>query len=134
MMREAEAHAEEDKSRRELVDVRNQADGLSYSVEKTLSENRDKLAAGDIGKIEAAVEVLKKAMQGEDAAAIRKAMDELQKASHAMADVLYKQAQAKQSPGGAGGPGGATSAAPEPGSTPGSGDVIDAEVVDDGKK
>jgi molecular chaperone DnaK len=133
-MREAEAHAEEDKARRDLVDVRNQADSLSYSVEKTLSENRDKLAAGDIGTIEAAAEALKKAMQGEDAAAIRKAMDELQKASHAMADVLYKQAQAKQAPGGAGGPGGTASAGPEPGGAPGSGDVIDAEVVDDGKK
>jgi molecular chaperone DnaK len=135
MMREAESHAEEDKSRRELVDVRNQADSLSYSVEKTLSENRDKLGAAEISTIEAAAEALKKAMQGEDAAAIRKAMDELQKASHAMADMLYKQAQAKQASGSAGGPGGGpTSAGPDSGGAPAGGDVIDAEVVDDGKK
>jgi molecular chaperone DnaK len=133
MMREAEAHAEEDKARRELVDVRNQADGLTYSVEKTLAENRDKLGAADIGKIEEALGGLKKAMQGEDPAAIRKAMDELQTASHAMADVLYKQAQAAQPPSGAGGPSGQASAGPGPGAPPGSGDVIDAEVVDDKK-
>jgi molecular chaperone DnaK len=134
MMREAEAHAEEDKTRRDLVDVRNQADGLSYSVEKTLSESRDKLAAADISRIEGALEGLKKVAQGEDAAAIRKAVEELQKASHAMADVLYRQAQAAQQAAGSGGQGGPTSAGPGPGSSPGAGDVIDAEVVDEGKK
>src|SRR5512136_2086772 len=76
MMREAEAHAAEDKARREVVDVRNQADGLCYSVEKTLTENRDKLGAGEIGRIEGALAGLKKVIQGEDALAIRKAMEE----------------------------------------------------------
>jgi molecular chaperone DnaK len=133
MMREAESHAEEDKARRELVDVRNQADGLSYSVEKTLSENRDKLGATDISRIEGALEGLKKVVQGEDAAATRKAMEELQKASHAMADVLYRQTQAQQASG-SGGQAEPTSAGPETGTSPGAGDVIDAEVVDEGKK
>ena len=134
MMREAEVHAEEDKKRRELVDIRNQADGLAYSVEKTLHENRDKLGADDIRAVETALEALKKAIPGEDVAAIRKAMDDLQRASHAMADALYKQAQARTAPP-AGGPdtgpaaGGAGSR-----QAPGPGDVIDAEVVDDGKK
>ncbi len=133
MMHEAEAHAEEDKARRELVDVRNQADGLSYSVEKTLNENREKLGAAESARVEAAIEALKKAVPGEDAAAIKTAMDELQKASHAMADVLYKQAQSRPS-GGEGTPGGQASSGSGASGAPGGGDVIDAEVVDDGKK
>jgi molecular chaperone DnaK len=132
MMREADLHAEEDKKRREVTDIRNQADGLVYQIEKTLNENREKIPVGDIGKIEAAIAAVKKASEGEDAAAIRKAMDDLQKASHAMAEALYKQAQA--APGGDA-PGG--DAAAGGGGTAGggaSGDVIDAEVVDDDKK
>jgi molecular chaperone DnaK len=133
MMREAESHAEEDKTRRELVDVRNQADGLSYSVEKTLSENRDKLGAADISRTEGALQELKKVLQGEDAAAVRKAMEELQQASHAMAEVLYRQTQAQQATG-SGGQAEPTAAGPEAGTPSGAGDVIDAEVVDEGKK
>jgi molecular chaperone DnaK len=134
MMRDAEAHAEEDKKRRELVDVRNQADGLAYSVEKTLAENREKLGASDISTIETAVEALKKAIQGEDAGSIRTAMDAVQKASHAMADVLYKQAQASTASGSDGPKAGSSAAGPGGSREPGGGDVIDAEVVDDGKK
>ncbi|RPJ76445.1 MAG: molecular chaperone DnaK, partial [Acidobacteria bacterium] len=93
MMREAEAHADEDKKRREVTDARNQADGLIYQVEKTLTENREKIPAGDVSRIESAIADLKKAAEGEDAAAIRKGMDDVQKASHAMAEALYKQAQ-----------------------------------------
>ena len=133
MMREAESHAEEDRKRREVVDVRNQADGLAYSVEKTLNENRDKLPAGDVSRIESAVQALRKSMSGEDAGAVRKAMDELQRASHAMADVLYKQSQARTADA-AGPQAGAGPGAPGSGPGPGAGDVIDAEVVDDGKK
>ncbi|MBE3134840.1 MAG: molecular chaperone DnaK, partial [Acidobacteria bacterium] len=133
MMREAESHAEEDKKRRELVDVRNQADGLAYSVEKTLNENREKLPAGDAGKIDAAIEALRKTLQGEDAAATRKAMDDLQRVSHSMADVLYKQAQARTADS-AGPQPGAAPGGPGAGNAPGAGEVIDAEVVDDGKK
>jgi hypothetical protein len=81
-----------------------------------------------------ALEALKKAVPGEDAAAIRKAMDELQKSSHAMADVLYRQAQAAQQTTGPGSQAGSTSAGPGAGTPPGAGDVIDAEVVDEGKK
>ena len=131
-MREAESHADDDKKRREVTDARNQADGLVYQIEKTLNENREKIPAGDISRIESAVAALKKASEGEDAAAIRKGMEDLQKASHAMAEALYKQAQAS-GPAGAAGPG------PAPGGQAGapggaSGDVIDAEVVDEEKK
>ncbi len=132
MMREAEAHADEDKKRREVTDVRNQADGLAYQVEKTLNENREKIPVGDISRIEAATAALKTASEGEDVAAIRKAMDDLQKASHAMAEALYKQAQgATAADGPAPGAGGAEQAGGNP---PAGDDVIDAEVVDEEKK
>ncbi len=136
MMREAEAHAEEDRKRRELTDARNQADGLIYQVEKTLSENKEKVPADDVSRIESASAALKKASEGDDEAAIRKAMDELQKASHAMAEALYKQTQSEPAAGGpAGGPAGEGPAAGGGGGRGGaSGDVIDAEVVDDEKK
>jgi len=132
MMRDAESHADEDKKRREVAETRNQADNLAYQVEKTLRENKDKVPASDVSRIESAIEAVKKSVQGEDASAMRSAMDELQKASHAMAEALYKQAQAGAAgpgPGGeaAGGAGSGKGQAPE-------GEVIDAEVVDDGKK
>ena len=132
MMREAESHAEEDKLRRELTDVRNQADSLVYQVEKTLAENREKVPAGDASRIESAAAAVRKASEGEEVAAIHRAMDELQKASHAMAEALYKQAQS--GPSSAGTPGGGPSAGGQPGPGGASGEVIDAEVVDDEKK
>ncbi|MFB3854248.1 MAG: molecular chaperone DnaK [Vicinamibacterales bacterium] len=131
MMREAEAHADEDRRRRELVDLRNQADGLIYSVEKTLADSRQKLASSDLERIEAAIGGLRQASGGEDAAALRKAIEDLQRAAHAMAETLYRQAGAGgQAAGAAGGetPAGAGRSAGE------SGDVIDAEVVDDEKR
>ncbi len=99
MVKDAEAHATEDKARRELIDARNQADALAWNVEKTLAEHRDRLPAGDVATVESAVDAVKKAAQGEDLAAIRRTMDALQKASHAMAEQLYKQTQAAGSPG-----------------------------------
>jgi molecular chaperone DnaK len=132
MMREAESHAEEDKLRRELTDVRNQADSLVYQVEKTLAENKEKVPASEAGRIESALAAVRKASEGEEVAAIHKAMDELQKASHAMAEALYKQAQ--PGPSGAGTPGGGPSAGGPSGPGGATGDVIDAEVVDDEKK
>jgi molecular chaperone DnaK len=132
MMREAEAHADDDKKRRDVTDARNQADGLIYQIEKTLSENREKVPAGDISRIESSIVALKKTAEGEDADAIRKAMDDLQKASHAMAEALYKQAQTA-------GPAGPAGEGPAPGGHTGAAgganaDVIDAEVVDEEKK
>jgi molecular chaperone DnaK len=135
MMREAEAHAEEDKKRRAVTDARNQADGLVYQVEKTLNENREKIPVGDISRIESSIAALKKALEGDDEAAIRSGMENLQKASHAMAEALYKQTQSGPEAGGAPGGGqaaGGTTAGP--GGAASDGDVIDAEVVDDGKK
>ncbi len=130
MMRDAETHAEEDRRRREVIDARNQADSLVYSVEKTLADNRQKLQPGDVEKIEAAISALREATGKEDAAAIRKGIDDLQRAAHSMAETLYRGASAAgEQPGGqeqgAGGEGDGRSR---------EGEVIDAEVVDDEKR
>ena len=91
MVKDAQAHAAEDTARRELIDVRNQADSLAYSVERTVNENRDRMPSADVQRIEAAVAALRDAAKGDRVEAIRSASDELQKASHAMAEQLYKQ-------------------------------------------
>jgi len=97
MVKDAEAHAAEDKGRRELIDARNMADSLAYSVEKTVNENRDRLPATDVHRIEAAITALRDAAKGDDLDQIRRATDDLQKASHAMAEQLYKQSEANAS-------------------------------------
>jgi molecular chaperone DnaK len=94
MVKDAEAHAAEDKSRRELIDARNMADSLAYSVEKTVNENRDRLPATDVGRIEGYITTLREAAKGDSIDAVRRATDDLQKASHAMAERLYKQSEA----------------------------------------
>jgi molecular chaperone DnaK len=94
MVKDAAAHAAEDQSRRDLIDARNQADSLAYSVEKTVNENRDRMPAGDVSRVEDAVKAVREAVQGDNLDAIRRASDELQKASHSIAEQLYKQSQA----------------------------------------
>jgi molecular chaperone DnaK len=90
MVKDAEAHAAEDQTRRELVDARNQADSLAWSVEKTVNENRDRLPATDMSRIQSAVAAVREAVKGESLDTIRRAGEALQKASHAMAEQLYK--------------------------------------------
>ena len=97
MVRDAESHAADDKVRREVIDARNQADTLAYSVEKTISENRDRLPAADVARVESAIAAVRDALKGDDAAAIRRTSEELQKVSHAIAEQLYKQSQADAS-------------------------------------
>jgi molecular chaperone DnaK len=92
MVKDAQAHASEDQSRRDLIEARNQADTLAYQVEKTVNENREKLPVGDLSKVDAAIAEVRKAAQTDDLAAIRKATEELQHASHAVAELLYKAA------------------------------------------
>ena len=79
-------------------EARNNADALAYSVEQTLGESRDKLPAADVSRIESALAAVRSATAGDDAAAIAKASEELQRASHAMAETLYKT-QAQQGGG-----------------------------------
>jgi molecular chaperone DnaK len=94
LVKDAESHAAEDKTRRELIDARNTADSLAYSVEKTVNENRDRLPAGDVQRIEIAINAVRDAAKGDNLDTIRRATDDLQKASHAMAEQLYKQSEA----------------------------------------
>ncbi len=94
MVKDAEAHAADDQSRRELIDARNQADSLAYSVEKTVNDSRDRLPATDVARVEESIKAAREAAQGDNVEAIRRASDELQKASHAIAEQLYTQTQA----------------------------------------
>jgi molecular chaperone DnaK len=121
MRRDAESHASEDKHKRELIEARNEADNRIYQIEKLLKEHADKLTDNDRRPIQAAVERLKQAASGDDVNAIRTAIGELEQASHAMAQHLYRGQQ--------GGPGGGPQQAPEDGQAGGKGkeDVIDAE-------
>lgn len=122
MVQDAQSHSEEDKKRREESEVRNRADALVYTTEKTLAESKEKLSAADVEEAGRAIEATRQALKEGGRERIEAAVAELTKASHRLAETLYKQA---------GGPGGAA-----PGAGPsagGDGDVVDAEVVDDKK-
>jgi len=129
MTKEAESHAAEDKKKREVVDLKNQADQLVYSTEKTLKEHGEKVSGETRGKIESAVNNLKESVKGEDADAIRKAIENLGTASQELGKVLYEEAAKKQAASTA--PGGTGQQAPPPPEgevkRKGGGDVIDAE-------
>ncbi|GAB2703663.1 molecular chaperone DnaK [Paenibacillus thermoaerophilus] len=126
MTKEAEAHAEEDRKRRELAEARNQADQLVYQVEKTLKDLGDKVAQSDIDEANAKKEAVKKALEGNDAEALKKATEELTAVVQKLSVKLYEQAaQQAQAQGDAGAEGQAKKE-----------NVVDAdyEVVDDNKK
>jgi len=125
MVKEAQSHEGEDKKRRELVDLRNQADSLAYNLEKLLEGNRDKIDAGQSREIEEAVAETRKAMEGEDGDALKKAVDRVTSLSHRVAESLYKASGSQPGPGGDQGPGGATGG--EPGKP--ADDVVDAEYT-----
>jgi molecular chaperone DnaK len=93
MVRDAESHASEDKQKRELIEARNQADSLAYSTEKSLKEFGDKIDAAEKQRIEEALATLKKSLEGSDADAIKKAVEELSQASHKLAEAVYAKAQ-----------------------------------------
>jgi molecular chaperone DnaK len=132
MMRDAESHADEDKRRREEIETRNKADQAVYGAERMLKDAGEKLGAPDRQAIESAMAAVKKASEGSDAAALQRALDELTAAQHKAAESLYRQqapSEPSSQPGGSAGPG------QTPGADGGTkGDVIDAEVVDEGKQ
>jgi molecular chaperone DnaK len=144
MMREAESHADEDKKRREEIEVRNRADQAMYTAERMIKESGEKIPIADKNAIENAMADLKKTIDANDAPGMNRAMDALMQAQHKAAEALYKeQAGAGQGgPGDAGAAGdagatgatGAAGATGATGATGGQGDVIDAEVVEDDKK
>ncbi|HTU01402.1 MAG TPA: molecular chaperone DnaK, partial [Candidatus Sulfotelmatobacter sp.] len=131
MVKDAERHADEDKKRRADIETRNQADNLVYNTEKMLNENREKIPVADIKPIEDALAGAKEALKSEDMGRIREAVDTLTKASHRLAEVMYKQAREK-APGPQDGEG---QKGPEPkAGGPAEGEVVDAEFEDLGKK
>ena len=126
MVREAEEHAAEDKKRRESAEVRNQAETLSYSIEKLIKENEDKLPAEVKDSVQADVDALKSALAGEDEDAVKTAFDKLNQSQSQLGEAIYASQQA------AGEQADPTVADPGNGSVPNpEEDVIDAEVVDD---
>ena len=135
MRSDAEAHADEDKKKLAEIEARNILDNRVYQIEKLLSENREKLSESDVQPVEAALATAKSALSGGILDQIQSATQELERASHKFAEVLYKTAQASGGQPGAGGPSDGASGA-HGGSTAGSssapppGEVIDAEYVD----
>jgi len=132
MVKDADAHSAEDKKRREVIDAKNQADSLVYSLEKLLRENKERIPEGESAKIRQEIDNTKKAIESENPDRIKQAMESLTRASHKLTEMMYRQAGPQAQAGGA-----------QPGSQPESGgdgsagaegDVIDAEVVDDDKK
>ncbi|HOU49946.1 MAG: molecular chaperone DnaK [Smithella sp.] len=128
LVKDAEAHAEEDKKRKELIEARNHADALVYSVEKNIKEFGDKVDVSEKSKIEDAIAQVKKALEGDDIDAIKKAQDDLMNVSHKLAEAMYAKTA-----GGQGGPG-ADSGAQAGGDQQASGkkndDVVDADFED----
>jgi len=135
MVKEAEAHAAEDKTRRELVDARNHADSLIYASEKNLKEHGDKVDAETRQKIEADIEALRKAAEGEDVAEIRAKAEALSQSAMKLGEAMYKAQQAEAG-GEAAATGEAGAAEGSAGAAAGDETVVDAdfEEVDDDKK
>jgi molecular chaperone DnaK len=133
MMREAESHADEDKKRKAEIETRNRADQAVYGAERMIRDAGEKIAASDKQSIESAIEGVKKAMEGTDSAAIERALDQLTQAQHKAAESLYKQTAGAGAGAGPGGGDGQSGRA-RPAGEPKTGDVIDAEVVDEGKQ
>ncbi len=121
MVQDAETHASEDKNKRELIEARNQADGLAYTTEKSLTEHGEKLDSATKRQIEEALEELKKAIEGDDPEEIKKKSEVLAQASHKLAEMMYAQSQE-----GDAAPGDAESSSAESSDD----DVVDAEFED----
>jgi molecular chaperone DnaK len=126
MVKDASAHSEEDRKRKEEVEAKNRLDSLIYASEKSFTENRSKLDAAEIGRFEAALGQAKKALETGGAENLNRAANDLQQASHKLAEVMYKSA-GQASPGTGSGP-------QEAGSKPKEDEVIDTEYVDAEKK
>jgi molecular chaperone DnaK len=125
LVKDAEAHADEDKKKRDLIEARNHADALVYSVEKNLKEFGDKIDGSERSRIEDAVKKVKDAMNRDDIQAIQSAQEELTQATHKLAEAMYAKASAQQ---GAGPGAGAGQAGPKPqGPAKGDDDVVDAD-------
>ncbi len=130
MKKEADSHASEDKDRLAEVEARNRLDSLVYQTEKLIKENREKLAEADAKAAEEAVEEAKRALTEGGLEKLNAATESLTKASHHIAESLYKAQSAAGAAGGAGSPGGPGAGPSSDGNKSGQGDVVDAEFVD----
>ena len=126
MVRDAEAHAEEDRRRKEEAEVRNSADTLVYQTEKLLRDQGDKIVGEDKDRVESGLKELKDALGGTDTAAIKAATEALVSASQGFAQRLYEQAADEQAAAQGGGPG--------PAGGPSDDEVVDAEIVDEERR
>jgi molecular chaperone DnaK len=141
MVKDAETNAAEDKKRRETIDAKNHADQLVYSLEKLLRENKDKVPAEEAERIQKEIDNTKQALESDDLQRIRKAAEDLSRASHKLTEMMYQQAGQQSSAGPDGGPGqeqqqqsSGGNGREKAGSSGPDEEVIDAEVVDDDKK
>jgi molecular chaperone DnaK len=127
MMRDAEAHAEEDRQKRETIEAKNRLDSIIYQTEKTIADNREKIPVGAITEAEAAIAEAKKAVESNDINQINAQLEKLSRASHRIAEALYQQQTASSATGAAG-----ARAQGDSGTSTQSGkdDVIDAEYID----
>ncbi len=132
MMREAEAHAEDDKARREEAEVRNQAEALVYQTEKFIKDNDEKLPEDPKERTNAALAKVNEALKGTDVAAIKSAVEELANESQQLGSALYAQTQADAAA--AGGDGSAAGNGSADGSSSQEEEIVDAEIVDEAEK
>jgi molecular chaperone DnaK len=130
MVKEAEAHAEEDRKRKSVVEARNHLDSLIYNTEKTIRENREKLPADLVAKAESAVGEAKEALKSDDEPVLKAAADKLMREAHALAEKMYQQAASAPPPS----EGGEAAAGAAAGAKGAEGDVVEAEYEDPGKK
>jgi molecular chaperone DnaK len=127
MVREAEQYAEEDRRRREAAEAKNRAEQLVYQTEKSLTDYGDKISDEDRSSVESALTSLKEKLAGDDTVAITSATEALQQASYKLAEAVYAQAQPGPGQAQAG-----TTTTTDQGTTQGDGDVVDAEIIDEG--
>ncbi len=136
MVKDAESHSEEDKKKREVIDAKNQADQLVYSLEKLLRENKDKIPEDEATQVQAEIENTKKAIESDNLEQIKQAVEALSKVSHKLTEMMYQKAtqqqQAQQGPTQQE-TAGNQSAEQASSEGPSEEEVIDAEVVDDDK-
>jgi molecular chaperone DnaK len=132
MAKDAEAHSAEDKAQREVIDAKNQLDSMVYQLEKMLREQGDKISGSERGDVENAIADAKKALESNDKAQMDRARENLTKASHKLAEQMYKAAQPQGAPAAGAGPGAGADAAPGGNVEAKKKDegVIDAEYVD----
>src|SRR3954468_14327442 len=127
MQRDADAHASEDKQRRELAEARNAADQRVYQLEKLLEENKGRLSESDIAAVRSAIDKVNQVKTGNDAAAINRALEDLQRASQAMSEHLYSAPGGSAAPGAGPGPGPGAASSPDGAGGQKPEDVIDVE-------